>query len=175
MMKSPSSIPQNTDQKQFLTILSREEALARFEAALFPWSVPTEKRSLAEALGLALAEDVAAQVDIPPFDRSNVDGFAVRAADLVAASDLQPVRLMLNRETIACGSVPQFAVLPGTATAIATGGLCHAVRTRSSWWNILSQPRVGPSKCGVLSRRGSSSPPPDRTWREERSCCGLGR
>ncbi|MGK9201383.1 molybdopterin biosynthesis protein [Sinorhizobium meliloti] len=122
MMKSPSSIPQNTDQKQFLTILSREEALARFEAALFPWSVPTEKRSFAEALGLALAEDVAAQVDIPPFDRSNVDGFAVRAADLVAASDLQPVRLMLNRETIACGSVPQLAVLPGTATAIATGG-----------------------------------------------------
>lgn len=122
MMKSPSSIPQNTDQKQFLTILSREEALARFEAALFPWSVPTEKWSLAEALGLALAEDVAAQVDIPPFDRSNVDGFAVRAADLVAASDLQPVRLMLNRETIACGSVPQLAVLPGTATAIATGG-----------------------------------------------------
>lgn len=121
-MKSPSSIPQNTDQKQFLTILSREEALARFEAALFPWSVPTEKRSLAEALGLALAEDVAAQVDIPPFDRSNVDGFAVRAADLVAASDLRPVRLMLNRETIACGSVPQLAVLPGTATAIATGG-----------------------------------------------------
>ncbi|MGN7754961.1 molybdopterin biosynthesis protein [Sinorhizobium sp. 22678] len=122
MMKSPSSIPQNTAQKQFLTILSREEALARFEAALFPWSVPTEKRSLAEALGLALAEDVAAQVDIPPFDRSNVDGFAVRAADLVAASDLQPVRLILNRETIACGSVPQLAVLPGTATAIATGG-----------------------------------------------------
>lgn len=122
MMKSPSSIPQNTDQKQFLTILSREEALARFEAALFPWSVPTEKRSLAEALGLALAEDVAAQVDIPPFDRSSVDGFAVRAADLVAASDLRPVRLMLNRETIACGSVPQLAVLPGTATAIATGG-----------------------------------------------------
>lgn len=121
-MKSPSSIPQNTDQKQFLTILSREEALARFEAALFPWSVLTEKWSLAEALGLALAEDVAAQVDIPPFDRSNVDGFAVRAADLVAASDLQPVRLMLNRETIACGSVPQLAVLPGTATAIATGG-----------------------------------------------------
>ncbi|PJR13377.1 molybdopterin biosynthesis protein [Sinorhizobium meliloti] len=122
MMKSPSSIHQNTDQKQFLTILSREEALARFEAALFPWPVPTEKWSLAEALGLALAEDVAAQVDIPPFDRSNVDGFAVRAADLVAASDLQPVRLMLNRETIACGSVPQLAVLPGTATAIATGG-----------------------------------------------------
>jgi len=122
MMKPPSTIPQNTDQKQFLTILSREEALARFEAALFPWQVPTEERSLAEALGLALAEDVTAQVDVPPFDRSNVDGFAVRAADLAAASELHPVRLMLNGETIACGSVPQLPVLPGTATAIATGG-----------------------------------------------------
>ncbi|MDX0769972.1 molybdopterin molybdochelatase [Sinorhizobium medicae] len=122
MVKSPSSIPRNTDQKQFLTILSREEALTRFEAALFPWPVPTATLRLAEALGLALAEDVVAQVDVPPFDRSNVDGFAVRAADLVAASDLQPVRLTLNRETIACGSVPQLAVLPGTATAIATGG-----------------------------------------------------
>lgn len=121
-MKSPSLIPTDTDQKQFLTILSREEALARFEAALFPWQVPTEERSLAEALGLALAEDVAAQVDVPPFDRSNVDGFAVRAADLSAASELHPVRLMLNGETVACGSVPQLAVLPGTATAIATGG-----------------------------------------------------
>ncbi|MDX0414086.1 molybdopterin biosynthesis protein [Sinorhizobium medicae] len=122
MVKNPSSIPRNTDQKQFLTILSREEALARFEAALFPWPVPTEILRLAEALGLALAEDVVAQVDVPPFDRSNVDGFAVRAADLVAASDLQPVRLTLNMETIACGSLPQLAVLPGTATAIATGG-----------------------------------------------------
>ncbi|MDX0468389.1 molybdopterin biosynthesis protein [Sinorhizobium medicae] len=122
MVKNPSSIPRNTDQKQFLTILSREEALARFEAALFPWPVPTETLRLAEALGLALAEDVVAQVDVPPFDRSNVDGFAVRAADLVAASDLQPVRLTLNMETIACGSLPQLAVLPGTATAIATGG-----------------------------------------------------
>ncbi|MFC3206350.1 molybdopterin biosynthesis protein [Aquamicrobium soli] len=122
MMKSPPANPQSTAQKQFLTILSREEALARFEDALFPRPVPVEERELSEALGFALAQDVTAPGDVPPFDRSNVDGFAVRAADLAAASELHPVRLRLNAETIACGHSPQLSVLPGTATAIATGG-----------------------------------------------------
>lgn len=109
-------------QEQFLTILSREEALTRFEAALFPRPIPAEERVLAEALGLALAVDVTAPIDVPPFDRSNVDGFAVRAADLAAASEMRPIRLALNAETIACGTVPQSGVLAGTATPIATGG-----------------------------------------------------
>ncbi|MGA7999116.1 MAG: molybdopterin biosynthesis protein, partial [Bradyrhizobium sp.] len=68
------------DQDQFLTILSREEALARFEAALFPKAVPGERRRLADALGCTLAQDVVAPIDVPPFDRSNFDGFAVRSA-----------------------------------------------------------------------------------------------
>ena len=76
---------QTIDQDQFLTILSREDALARFEAALFPRAVPSEQRRLADALGGALAEDVVAPIDVPPFDRSNVDGFAVRSADLASA------------------------------------------------------------------------------------------
>ena len=59
---------------------------------------------------------------MPPFDRSNVDGFAVRAMDLAAAGEARPVRLSLNGETIACGRVPRLAVASGTATAIATGG-----------------------------------------------------
>jgi molybdopterin biosynthesis enzyme len=64
----------SVDQDQFLTILSREDALARFEAALFPFAVPSERRRLADALGCALAEDIVAPIDVPPFDRSNVDG-----------------------------------------------------------------------------------------------------
>ena len=68
----------SADQDQFLTILSREDALARFEAALFPRDLAVEERALADALGLALAHDVIAAGDVPPFDRSNVDGFAVR-------------------------------------------------------------------------------------------------
>ncbi|WP_011581758.1 MULTISPECIES: molybdopterin biosynthesis protein [Chelativorans] len=122
MSQSPNSIRHDSHQEQFLTILSREEALARFEAAVFPWAIPTEERTLAGALGLALAGDVTAPIDVPPFDRSNVDGFAVRAADLAAASEALPARLTLNAESIACGTVPQLPVLAGTATAIATGG-----------------------------------------------------
>src|ERR1700754_3393989 len=84
------------EQAQFLKILSREEALARFEAALFPRPIPNEARKLADALGAALAEDITAPIDVPPFDRSNVDGFAVRSADLAAAGEGTPLRLMLN-------------------------------------------------------------------------------
>lgn len=113
---------QNGDQDQFLTILSREEALARFGAALFPRPVPNERRSLAEALGCALAEDILAPIDVPPFDRSNVDGFAVRSADLASAGEAAPVRMMLNDEIIACGTAPTRPVFSGTATSIATGG-----------------------------------------------------
>jgi molybdenum cofactor synthesis domain-containing protein len=110
------------DQDQFLTILSREDALARFEAALFPRALPVEERLLTDALGYALASDIVADIDVPPFDRSNVDGFAVRSADLASASEATPVRLVLNDEVIACGTVPARPVLSGTATSIATGG-----------------------------------------------------
>src|SRR6202012_4274189 len=125
-MSSPiDHTPKSRDsigQEQFLTILSREDALARFEAALFPRAAPSETRALAQALGCALAQDMVAPIDVPPFDRSNVDGFAVRSADLAAASATAPVRLTLNDEVIACGVAPVKPVLPGTATPIATGG-----------------------------------------------------
>jgi len=121
--KAPASDNRDgIDQDQFLTVLSREDALARFEAALLPRPVPGEQRPLAEALGCALSEDVVAPIDVPPFDRSNVDGFAVRSADLASASEAAPVRLRLNDEVIACGSAPTRPVLSGTATSIATGG-----------------------------------------------------
>src|SRR6202051_5049560 len=93
----------SVDQEQFLTILSREDALARFEAALFPRAIPTEQRPLSDALGCALAQDIVAPIDVPPFDRSNVDGFAVRSADLASASEATPVRIILNDEIIALG------------------------------------------------------------------------
>jgi len=112
----------NIDQDQFLTILSREEALERFEAALFPRELATERRKLAEAVGCTLAGDIVAPIDVPPFDRSNVDGFAVRSTDLASAAESAPVHLMLNEEVIACGTAPSHLVLPKTATPIATGG-----------------------------------------------------
>ena len=110
------------DQDQFLTILSRDEALSRFEGALFPRALVVEERLLADALGLALAHDVVTTGDVPAFDRSNVDGFAVRSSDLNAAGESSAVKLRLNDEVVACGIAPTISVTKGTATAIATGG-----------------------------------------------------
>jgi molybdenum cofactor synthesis domain-containing protein len=123
MSNAPSSKSRDSvDQDQFLTILPREEALERFEAALFPRAIPSEQRPLSDALGCALAQDIVAPIDVPPFDRSNVDGFAVRSADLASANEATPVSVTLNDEVIACGTAPIRPVLSGTATSIATGG-----------------------------------------------------
>ncbi|KAB1081038.1 molybdopterin biosynthesis protein [Methylobacterium soli] len=110
-------------QEQFLTVLSREDALARFRAAVPHASLPAEPVGLAESLGRVLAEDIASPIDVPPFDRSLVDGFAIRAADSAGAGEASPVRLALNPEILACGTAPALAVAAGTATPIATGGV----------------------------------------------------
>ena len=60
---------------------------------------------------------------MPPFDRANVDGFALRAADTAGAADGAPKQIALNAEVIACGHAPKVEVQPGTATTIATGGV----------------------------------------------------
>lgn len=110
-------------QEQFLEVVSAEEAHARFEAALDLKPKAAEKLILANALGRVLAADTLAPIDVPPFDRSSVDGFAVRGADTTGASDGNPRRLQLNAEVLACGIEPKLAVAKQTATAIATGGV----------------------------------------------------
>ncbi len=109
-------------QEQFLTVLSREEAKARFQAALPMRPLGLEIVPLGESLGRVLAETVRSPIDVPPFDRSSVDGFAVRAEDVAAARDSAPAVLDLNAETIACGHLPRLVVYGGSATPIATGG-----------------------------------------------------
>jgi putative molybdopterin biosynthesis protein len=110
-------------QEQFLEVVSAQEARRRFEACIDRSPLPAETVALSAALSRVLAADVIAPVDAPPFDRSNVDGFAVRAADTAGASDGAPKRFTLNAEVIACGVAPAIEVMPGTATAIATGGV----------------------------------------------------
>jgi putative molybdopterin biosynthesis protein len=110
-------------QEQFLEVVSADEARRRFEARIDRSPLPGETGSLAAALSRVLVNDIVAPVDAPPFDRSNVDGFAVRAADTAGASDRAPKRFMLNAEVIACGVQPAVEVKPGTATVIATGGV----------------------------------------------------
>jgi putative molybdopterin biosynthesis protein len=110
-------------QQQFLEVIERDEAERRWRATLDIAAVPAETVALEEALGRVLAEDVRAEVDVPGFDRSNMDGFAVRAEDTYGATEIEPVLLRLNSETIPTGVVPSQEVLAGTATPIATGGM----------------------------------------------------
>ncbi|WBV45142.1 molybdopterin biosynthesis protein [Pseudoroseomonas cervicalis] len=110
-------------QEQFLEVLPAEEAMRRFRAALELAPLPAETVGLAAALGRVVAAPVAAATDAPPFDRASVDGFALRAADTAGASEAAPRRLRLNAELLACGVAPGLEVAPGTATAIATGGV----------------------------------------------------
>jgi putative molybdopterin biosynthesis protein len=110
-------------QEQFLEVVSAEEARARFARHVDLSPLAAETVTLAQALGRVLARDVIAPLDVPPFDRANVDGFALRAADTTGASDGTPRRFHLNGEVITCGHAPALEVAPGTATTIATGGV----------------------------------------------------
>jgi len=110
-------------QRQFLQTVERDEAERRFREALGALPelgsevVPTD-----DALGRVLAADVQSPVDVPGFDRSNMDGWAVRAADTYGASEHQPRRLVPTAEAVVMGAIPAGEVKPGQAMAIPTGG-----------------------------------------------------
>jgi putative molybdopterin biosynthesis protein len=110
-------------QEQFLTVLDRDEAERRFRDALGELApLGVEEVALGAALGRVLAEDVASPVDVPGFDRSNMDGYAVQAADTFGADEQSPRRLRRLAEAVAMGALPTGAVEAGTAMAIPTGG-----------------------------------------------------
>jgi molybdopterin molybdotransferase len=79
-------------------------------------ALPGEDVGLGEALGRVLAEDVASDVDLPPFDRVAMDGYALRAADVATA----PVALDVIGE-VRAGQWPDLTVGPGQAARIMTG------------------------------------------------------
>jgi len=111
------------DQTQFLQVLDRDEAELRFRAALDLTPRNIEKIPLDAALGRVLAAHVVSPVDVPSFDRSNVDGFAVVAEDTFAASEEVPRIVVLADEHIHTGIVPTSVIQAGKAVAIATGGM----------------------------------------------------
>lgn len=110
-------------QNQFLNVISRDEATERFQSALRLQPIGIEAVSLATAHGRVLAEDLVASIDVPGFDRSNVDGFALIASDTTGAMEESPRQLQLNNESLLPGVIPQTIVTAGTATPISTGGV----------------------------------------------------
>jgi putative molybdopterin biosynthesis protein len=119
----PTTLQTLSQQEQFLDVVDRDEAFRRFHRHLALAPVGSETVGLSQALGRVLAHAVVAGVDVPGFDRSSVDGFAVRADDMVGASDRAPRTLTLNSEILTPGTEPRLPVTRGTATLIATGGM----------------------------------------------------
>ncbi len=110
-------------QQQFLNVVDRDTAQQRFHAAIGLDPLGVETVPLDEALGRVLAEDIAAQVDVPSFDRSNLDGYAVQAVDTYGATEHTPRRLTLLAESIPTAVVPHSSVQSGEAMSIATGAM----------------------------------------------------
>jgi len=95
-----------------------DEALAYILNHIEP--LPAEEVDLLDGLDRVLAEDVVADMDIPPFPNSAMDGYAVRASDTAGASPAMPVVLQVVEE-VAAGAAPTVEVGPGTAARIMTG------------------------------------------------------
>ena len=110
-------------QQQFLNLASADEAEERFWQAVQPVPLGEELIPIEHARERNLSRIVIAKHNVPYFDRSNFDGFAVRAEDTFDAQETAPVSLKLNPEVLACGVVPEKSVTQGTATTIATGGV----------------------------------------------------
>src|SRR5206468_6599231 len=104
-------------------VVDRDAAERLWLGAVRPRVLGAGRVVLAEALGRTLAADVFAEVDVPAFDRSNLDGFALRAEETYGAAEEAPRRFRINPEELATGVVPAVAVATGTATSIATGGM----------------------------------------------------
>ena len=99
-------------------MLEFEEALARVLAAV---PAPTsESVSLNDAPGRVLAEPFRSLIDLPVFDNSSMDGYAVRAPDVAAADPASPMPLRLAGK-IAAGQVFPGEVTPGTCVRLFTG------------------------------------------------------
>jgi molybdopterin molybdotransferase len=104
----------------FLSVVPVSEAIATVQSLAV--QVPEETVPLAEACGRVLATDVHADVDIPGFTRSVMDGYAVRAADTNGAGDAAPSMLTL-RGRIRMGQTTDRPTKPGECVYIPTGGI----------------------------------------------------
>ena len=95
-----------------------DEALTMVLDAVGPLGV--ERVALLDALGRTLAQEVQSPRDIPGFDNSAMDGYAVRSADTAGAGVDNPVRLEVT-ETVPAGTMPAHEVRPGQAARTMTG------------------------------------------------------
>ena len=106
----------------FLELMHLPEAVDLLLESLGDIDPAVEEVGSAEALGRVLARDIVAPEDLPGFERSSMDGYAVRASDTFGASEGLPAYLELAGE-VPMGAPAEIAVDPGQAVRISTGGV----------------------------------------------------
>lgn len=104
-----------------LTVMTPEELLTLIADTFAPLDRPPETVGLDGALGRVLAREIQAAQFVPGFDRSTVDGYALRGADTFGCSESIPA-LLTCTGAVEMGEEPAFAVGPGQCAAIPTGG-----------------------------------------------------
>jgi len=109
----------NKELFEALTVEQAREALAKY----IKWDHEHLKVDLLDALGKLLAAEVAAHEDIPGFDRSTVDGYAIRASDSFGASEGLPAYFEIAGEVLMGEKATEKEVKLGQAWKIPTGGM----------------------------------------------------
>jgi molybdopterin molybdotransferase len=102
-------------------VVSREEALKVLDGHLVIPALPIEELSISNTLGRVLAQVIVSPSDQPEFDRSTMDGYAVRSADTFGAAESRPAMLTVTGD-IPMGVMPSRGIGKGEAMKIATGG-----------------------------------------------------
>ena len=107
-------------QQVFRELVSVEMAKKLVREHFQEGSIGTEEVPLERALGRVLASDVEAKIDVPPFDRASMDGYAVQAEDTFGAEEDKPVFLRVV-DKVGAGDVPKVVVEKEEAVEISTG------------------------------------------------------
>src|SRR5512137_254926 len=103
----------------FRKLMTYEEAKRTVETQFKPFNLGEEETVLLESYNRVLSQDITSSIDIPPFNRSTVDGYAVKAQDTFGADENQPVTLKVAG-SVAVGEEPNLKVAQGEAVEIVT-------------------------------------------------------
>ena len=124
-------------------LLNIETALEQILKGIVP--LPAEYAGIEQALGRVLADDIRADSNLPPFANSSVDGYAVRAKDIIHASKETPVSLRVTLD-IPAGSTPGQEVGSMQAARIMTGAPLPSSPTTNAPSSSMASAAARPSR-----------------------------
>ncbi|MBM7557672.1 molybdopterin molybdotransferase MoeA [Halanaerobacter jeridensis] len=106
---------------ELMNLIAIDEAIETLNQGLNS-ELTTEKVAITEAGGRILAQDLKSEIDLPPFSRSTMDGYALKAEDTFGASENLPAYLDVVGE-VKMGEKAETKINSGQAVAVPTGGM----------------------------------------------------